>query len=254
MNRARVAKSFLLFLSLSVAGWRLSGGEAESPRMTLFIGVDISKSFQQSPHFDDSLDFLAHYIYAHLNGLGGLEVPKNLFVGSIGGATVNEPKTFYPRQTFENQSVEEIAVKLKEMFPKSVSNPFTDFNAFFEQIGATVRNKNLILRPTNIVMVSDGIPDVGGAKTYNKVNLKPLENLARNVTVRLIYTDAVVGADWQNKVKRRRVKVWTQDAVVMTYWRDPKIFEPNKPFDQQTKVFAWIKDNVDFGVRAKRVD
>ena len=252
-------RSFGFFLStlavLSLGGCRLKEAifQPPQPRLTLFIGVDISKSFQDSEHYEDSLDFLAHYLYAHLNGLGGLEVPKNLFVGSIGGATVNEPKTFFPRQTFEGKSVPEIREKLHELFPKTISNPFTDFNAFFDQVATTVKNKNLVLRPVSVVMVSDGIPDVGGTRQYDKLNLKPLENLSRNVTLRLIYTDAVVGSDWQKKVHRRKVKLWTQDAVVMSFWKDPKILLPDAPMKNQDKFFEWVRENVDFGVRAKRV-
>jgi len=52
----------------------------------------------------------------------------------------------------------------------------------------------------------------------------------------------------------RRVKVWTQDAVVMVSWKDPKILLPETPMAEQTHFLAWVKDNVDFGVRARRVN
>ena len=48
------------------------GGDPK-PRLSMFIGVDISGSFINSKYFDDSIDFLAHYIYAHLKGYGGLD-------------------------------------------------------------------------------------------------------------------------------------------------------------------------------------
>jgi hypothetical protein len=234
------------------------GGErkSDSPRLSMFIGLDISGSFMKTKYFDDSIDFLAHYLYAHLNGLGGLEVPNVLFVSSIGGALENEPKTFYPIQTFQNKSIEEIAAKLREIFPKSVANPYTDYNAFLEQVALTVRNKNLVLRPISIVMVTDGIPDVkhNGETDFRSLVVKPLEQLARNVTIRLIYTSAVVGKNWQTRVPRQRVKIWTQDAEVMVSWKDPSIMLPGKLFAQQERFFSWVKDNVDFGVRARRVD
>lgn len=231
---------------------------AVKPRLCLFVGMDISGSFMK-PHggyFDDAIDFLARYMYSHLNGLGGLEVPDVLFVSSIGGAKPDEPKTFYPKQTFEGKSVEEIAAKLREIFPRSKPNAFTDYNAFFEQIALTVRNKNLVLRPISIVMISDGIPDLKSEtkSDFRSIDLRPLEKLSRSVTIRLLYTDAVVGKDWQTKVKRSRVKIWTQDAEVLTSWKDPKILAPGKPLPQQSQFFGWIKDNVDFGVRAHRVD
>ena len=222
----------------------------------MFVGVDISGSFIKSKYFDDAIDFLAHYLDIHLNGYGGLEVPNVLFVSSIGGAKANEPKTFFPIQTFENKSVEEIKAKLHEIFPKNVINPFTDYNAFFEQVALTVKNKNLVLRPISIVMLSDGIPDVEkeGKTDFRSLIVKPLEQLARSVTIRLLYTDAVVGRDWQTKVKRQRVKIWTQDAEVMVFWKDPKILLPEKDISQQNLFFDWLKDNVDFGVRSRRVD
>jgi hypothetical protein len=222
----------------------------------MFVGVDISGSFTKSPYYEDALDFLAYYLYGHINGVGGLEIPNVLFVSSIGGATANEPKTFYPKQTFENKSIGEIAGTLREIFPKRIANPLTDYNAFFEQCALTVKNKNLVLRPISIVMLSDGIPDVKkeGKTDYESIDVKPLERLARSVTIRLLYTSAVVGTDWQTKVKRSRVKIWTQDAQVMVSWKDPKILVPEKPFDEQTQFFKWLKDNVDFGVRARRVD
>ncbi|MCI0330981.1 MAG: hypothetical protein L0196_08575 [candidate division Zixibacteria bacterium] len=231
---------------------------AVKPRLVMFVGMDISGSFMKTreENFDDGMEFLSHYLYAHLNGLGGLDKPSVLFVSSIGGAKPEEPKTFFPIQTFDGKSVDEIHDKLVEIFPKEKPNDFTDFNAFFEQIALTVRNKNLVLRPISIVLVSDGIPDakLKGKTDFRSLELKPLERLARNITVRVLYTDAVVGRSWQTKVRRSRVKIWTQDALVMTTWKDPKILQPEKTLEEQTKFFGWVQDNVDFGVRARRVD
>jgi hypothetical protein len=228
----------------------------DNPRLSLFVGVDISGSFMNSGYFDDSIDFLAQYLHNHLNGVGGMEVPAALFVSSIGGATADEPKTFYPIQTFENKSVDEIRETLRDMFPKTDSNPFTDYNAFFEQVAHTVKTKNLVLRPISVVMLSDGVPDVtrNGETDYESIVVRPLEKLSRSVTLRLLYTNAVVGKNWQTKVKRKRVKIWTQDAEVMVSWKDRKILEPGRPIDEQHRYFAWVEDNVDFGVRARRVD
>ncbi|UCC79793.1 MAG: hypothetical protein JSW64_00120 [Candidatus Zixiibacteriota bacterium] len=257
MSRYKLA---CLALSLTIpaimlAGCSLGSGTPQ-PRLSLFVGVDVSGSFMQTEYFDDSIDFLAHYIYAHLNGLGGLEVPNVLFVSSIGGANEGEPKTFYPIQSFDNKSIEEIAAQLREIFPRENPNPLTDYNAFFEQVALTVKNKNLVLRPISIVMVSDGVPDVKrqGKTDFRSLVVKPLEKLARNVTVRLLYTDPVVGKHWQTKVPRSRVKIWTQDAEVLVSWKDPKILKPEKPIEEQETFFAWVKDNVDFGVRSRRVD
>lgn len=219
------------------------------PRNVVFVGVDISGSFMQGKYFDDSLAFLAKYLFLHLNGTGGLEVPHSLFVGSLGGAKANEPKTFYPIDTFRNASEENILSELKKIFPKKKENPFTDYNAFFKQVTTYVRNRKLILKPLTIIMISDGAPDlptVKGEKAYKAIDLSELELLSRSVTIRLLYTNAVIGDSWQNKVPRRRIKVWTQDAVVMEKWKDPKILHPSKTDSEQTAFFEWIRTNVDF--------
>lgn len=230
-------------------------GERE-PRLSMFIGVDVSGSYVNSGHFHESISFLANYIYAHLHGLGELEEPRELFVSSIGGAKPGEPKSFYPIHVFENKSVKEIEQKLREYFPKEKQNDLTDFNAFFEQIALTIRNKNLVLRPISVVMLSDGVPDVknDGKTDFKNIDLSPLERLSRNITIRLLYTDPTTGKNWQTKIPRRRVKIWTQSAEVMTTWNDSTIFMPDSTLVQQDRWLEWTKDNVDFGVRARRVD
>ena len=255
MRKLKIPILALCCFTLALGGCDYSS-EGPNPRLSMFVGVDISGSFINGGHFDDSIDFLANYIYAHLNGHGGLEIPSVLYVSSIGGARTDEPKTFYPIQSFENKSVEEIKTKLIEIFPRDEFNPFTDYNAFFEQVALTIKNKNLVLRPISIVMISDGIPDVkrNGKTDFGSLVVRPLEKLARSVTIRLLYTNPVVGKSWQTRVKRSRVKIWTQDADVLVSWKDPKIFLPDIPFAEQTRFFAWVKDNIDFGVRARRVD
>jgi hypothetical protein len=226
-------------------------------RLVLFIGVDISGSFMNGVYFDDSIEFLARYIHAHLNGLGGMEVPNALFVGSIGGVNKGEPKTLFPIQAFQDRSVEEIEAQLHVIFPKKKENPFTDFNAFFAQVAEMVDTKKLILKPISIVLLTDGKPDLGGAggsEKFRAIQLKPLENLSRNITLRVLYTDAVTAKGWRDTVPRKRVKVWTQDAVVMTEWDNPKTLVPGMAPTTQAKFFSWVKDNVDFQPRLRRVD
>jgi len=241
---------------------------AETPRLVLFIGVDISGSFMHGKYFDDSIDFLGRYIYSHLHGLGGMEVPHSLFVGSIGGSTRDEAKTLYPIEAFQDRSVEQIEEQLHTIFPRGKVNTFTDFNAFFSQVADMIDSKKLILKPVSIVLLTDGDPDLTDppiatasasdnsrpASKFRSLALSPLEGLSRNITVRVLYTDAVTAKSWRDEVPRKRVKVWTQDAVVMTEWKDARTLLPGKPLEEQTRFFSWVRDNVDFQPRLKRVD
>jgi hypothetical protein len=229
-------------------------GAVKGGRLVMFVGIDISGSFLKSPVYDNSIEFLANYLYAHLNGFGDLDVPHSLFVGSIGGAKTDEAKTFYPIQTFQFLPIADIHAKLKQLFPKTKVNPFTDYNSFFKQVAEFVESKNLALRPISILMLSDGIPDSPKKNDYRALNLEPLEFLARNITLRVLYTDADVGKNWRTQVIRQRVKIWTQDASVMKDWNAPQIFLPGTPFPEQNRFFAWIKDNVDFAVPIRRVN
>jgi hypothetical protein len=226
-------------------------------RLVLFIGVDISGSFMNGKYFDDSIEFLARYIHAHLNGLGGMEIPHSLFVGSIGGVKKGEAKTMFPIQAFQDRSIEEIEGQLRTLFPKKKENPFTDFNAFFVQVADMVDAKKLILKPISVVLITDGQPDLGGATKsarFRNIRLKPIEGLSRNITLRVLYTDAVTAKSWRDQVPRKRVKVWTQDAVVMEDWKSPKTLIPGKASTDQLKFFSWVRDNVDFQPRLRRVD
>lgn len=254
-NRTRLWKAAALAAALLPACAGTGTGE-KRPRLSLFVGFDISQSFLEGPHYHDAVRFLAHYLHAHMKGWGGLDVPATVFVGPIGGTRADEAKTFFPKETFEGKSVKELEEILYKMFPKGSKNPTTDFNAFFKDVAETVKNRNLLLRPIGVVMVSDGKPYVkedGGKVSFRDINVKPLEKLARNITLRLLYTDAVTGRSWQTEVPRRNVRVWTQDAKVMALWKDPTVLLPDTPLEKQDKLFAWIKSNVDFGVRARRV-
>lgn len=222
-------------------------------RLVSFIGVDVSGSFRKLK--DESLRFISRYMYAHLHGCGELARLKSLFVGSIGGAKANEVKTFYPIEKFKYKSIEGIEKELTGIFNET-QNQYTDYNAFFHQVANFMRNKKLLMKPTDIVLLSDGIPDapkVKGKHNYRSLKLKPLENLSRKITVRLLYTSAVSGNHWQNDIPRSRVRVWTQDAKVMKMWNSQDIMVPGKPFAQQERFFDWIRQNVDWSVRKKTV-
>jgi len=69
--------------------------------------------------------------------------------------------------------------------------------------------------------------------------------------VRLLYATPTVAVDWERRVKRRRVRVWTVDAPVMIGWHDQ--VDAAMPFAQQSDLWQWVSDNVDFRVRSRRL-
>jgi len=228
-------------------------GERE-PRLTMVIGIDVSGSFQSTGHFNDALHFTAHYIYGHLNGMGELEEPAALFVGSIGGERPGEPKSFHPIHDFRGKSVQEIEADLREWFRPD--DRFTDFNPFFERVATLVKRQNLILKPLSVIVVSDGVPDVTARTVsreqnarYKSIDLSPLELLSRNVTVRLLYANPGVIRSWEQDIPRRRVRMWTVDGEVMEGWRQQ--VTPGLALENQEALWKWISDIVDFRVRRR---
>ena len=222
-------------------------------RNTLVIGIDVSGSFRSRGRYDSAIDFAAHYIYAHLNGLGGARVPTAMFVGTVGGDKVDEAKSFQPIHTFQGKSVPEIAQYLRTQYP--VQDGLTDFDPFFERVATLVKRQGLVLAPLEIVLFSDGVPDVGGTGAgtdrYEGINVTPLEYLSRSVTVRVLYPEPTVAVNWEKKVPRRRVRMWTVDDEVMKTWRTH--VQPGVPIDAQDQLWKWIGDNVDFRVRTKGI-
>jgi hypothetical protein len=246
---------------MSARGWRRAGlfglatamacaaGDGHPARpatWTLVVGIDVSGSFK--PQYDDAVDFASYYIYQHLHGEGGAHVPTALFVGSIGGDRPGEPKAFHPINDFSNRTRDEIAADLRAWFPPR--DAITDFNVFFRQVATLVKERGLILAPLNLVMLSDGVPDVPQSAKGNpiaQVDLAPLEFLSRSVTVRLLYASPAVGDEWKRLVKRKRVRLWTQEAPVMVGWRRQL---SDGPAQDQDSLWKWVADNVDFRVRA----
>ncbi len=220
------------------------------PRETLFIGLDTSGSFQRAG-YDDALAFLAYYIYGHLNGLGGLSQPRELFVAAIGGRGADEPKAFHPIHDFADKSVAQIESDLRTWFPPT--DTLTDFNAFFRRVAQITRERNLLLRPVTILLVTDGVPDpvpsgpAGAPAAYRAIDLSPLEYLARRVTLRLAYPSPPVAERWRTLVPRQRVRLWTVDDVVMKGWRAQLV--PDAAPSEQARLWKWVRENVDFRAR-----
>lgn len=246
----------LLFATLLLM-WSCVPTHEEEPRLSLFVGVDVSGSFTRTPHFKDSLRFLSYYIYGHLNGVGGLEKPRALFVGSIGGDVPNEPKAFHPVQEFEHKSIEEIEAKLTDLFSIE-GNYLTDFNAFFKRISEVVQKRGLAMAPLTIVVVSDGIPDIAVGKqkrvvqgAYDKIDLSPLEYLARNVTIRMLYPSPKVSAEWERSVPRQRVRMWPVEAEVMQGWHEQ--IEKLPSLVEEKRFWKWVLDIVDHRARRQPI-
>lgn len=228
---------------------------APPPRSTLVVGLDVSGSFRQSGHFDESITFAALYIYGHLNGLGGLRQPTDVFIGSLGGRELHQPKSFHPIQDLTGKSVDQIAADLRSWFPET--DPITDFNTFFSRVAVHIKRQNLVLAPLSIVMFSDGEPDFPGAgrltaeERYRRIDLAPLEYLSRSVTVRLLYATPRVAQFWEQRVPRKRVRIWTQDAQVMQGWG--RHMHAGLAPEQQDSLWSWVEQIVDFRVRRGRI-
>ena len=223
-------------------------------KSTLVIGVDVSGSFRQ--HYDDAISFAAHYLYGHLHGMGELRVPTAVFVGSVGGGEPGEAKSFQPVHLFEGKNVAEIEATLRDLYPPQDS--YTDFNSFFDRVATLVKRQGLVLAPINMILLSDGVPDVtnrreggGDDDRFERIDLSPLEYLSRNVTVRLLYADPTTSVEWERRIKRNRVRMWTVDAPVMAGWRDQLVTGAVE--EQQDGLWRWVRDNVDFRVRSRRL-
>ncbi len=225
---------------------------ARSPRYTLVMGIDVSGSFHNSGSYDDAVKFAAYYLEAHLNGFGGLQVPTAVFVGSVGGSRQGEAKTFHPIHDFLGKDGDQIEADLREWFPSE--DLLTDFNTFFEQAADLIKSRGLVLAPLNMVLFTDGVPDVPRGSQedpYTSIDLSPLEYLSRSVTIRVLYPSPTVASSWRRGVSRRRVRLWTQDAEVMRGW-DAQ-FRPGVAMEEQDLLWTWVLDNVDFRVRRERI-
>lgn len=250
--RRLIVGAVVLAAAVLVPGPGAGAEGAAKPRGALFIGIDTSGSFERDR--EDALTFLAHYLYGHLHGLGGLARPRDLFVAAIGGKQSNEPKAFRPIHDFAGKSIAQLESDLKRWYPPS--DTLTDFNAFFAQVARIAKERNLILSPITIAIVSDGVPDIaargappGSTALYRKIDLSPLEYLSRNTTLRLMYTSPRVGDNWRKHVRRQRIRFWTAEAEVMKGWR-AQLMQGQDPSDQ-ARLWKWVRENIDFRVRSR---
>jgi len=228
-----------------------AGDSTRVARSTLVIGIDVSGSFESKGRYESSIDFAANYLYAHIHGLGGLQQPTAVFVGSLGGEKPGEAKSFQPIHTFQNMTVPQIAAYLRKEYPSR--DALTDFNPFFDRVATLVKRQNLVLSPLNIVMLTDGIPDTPSERNdslskYKKINVSGLEYLSKNTTLRILCPRPTVAVHWEKNVPRRRVRMWTVDDEVMATWRSH--YHAGVKPENQAELWKWISDNVDFRVRS----
>lgn len=242
-ERENMKKLIIIFLATLLVSCNLDL-KSHARKKTIFIGIDVSGSFTRTNQFKDSLKFLSYYIYGHLKKKGELVEPRDLYVGGIGGDQKEEPQAFFPIHDFEDLKPVQIENKLKREFAKQKDN-LTDFNTYFERVALMVKQKNLVLAPISIILISDGVPEIARGKTkkakyqaYSKINLEPLEYLSRNVSIRLLYTSPKVGTEWVNYVPTQRVKIWTVESKVMYGWK-------RQLAKGDGKLWKWIKDNID---------
>lgn len=224
--------------------------ETKTQRSTLFIGIDVSGSFTRTKKFRDGMKFLGEYLHAHLNNKGGLEKPTDLYVGGVGGNLKEDPQDFFPIHDFKGLNPDQIEVKLLKEF-SSKKDRLTDFNTFFRRIATMVKQKNLVFAPLEVLIVSDGIPEIQGKsklaikQAYSKIDLSPIEYITRNVSIRLLYSGPRVGNNWRNYVPTSRVKIWTVEPRVMYGWKT------QKKRGGDNALYVWMRDNIDLRIKSR---
>lgn len=253
MRRWRPRLGLLLAVALAADCQPPAEQQGKPAAATLIIGLDVSGSFRDAKLYDDAVQFAALYIYSHLNSLDHLKPPTALFFGPVGGARPGETKPFRPINDFQGRTPDQIASDIRGWFP--ATDAYTDFNVFFQRVAELIKERGLILAPVNVVVLSDGIPDVppgtrlaAGQNPYTRISVDPLEFLSRSMTVRLLYASPSVGENWKKLIRHKRVRMWTQEAQVMAGWH--KQYKPDLPIDRQDALWQWIADNVDFRARA----
>ncbi|MBI4051169.1 MAG: hypothetical protein HY400_01555 [Elusimicrobia bacterium] len=223
------------------------GEPGQKPKTALFVGVDVSGSFYRAD-YQNSIEFLSHYLYGHLNKLGNLSPLRELYVAAIGGDTEEDPKSFHPIQDFQGKSIPQIQADLKKWFPKG--EHITDFNIFFKQVANIAQKRKLSLAPITVILLSDGIPAIPGkggkaeVGNYEKIDFSPLEYLSRNVTIRLLYASPQAASKWENSIPRKRVRIWTVDNEVMVGWKAQ--LDSQAGIENQEKIWKWVLDRVDY--------
>ncbi len=249
-------KKIILLISILIVNLFIScveDNKKSTQKNTIFVGIDISGSFSQTASFKNGVKFLSHYIHGHLSGKGGLTRPTDLYVGGIGGASTEDPQSFFPIHDFDGRTPAEIEQKLILEFG-SQKDRLTDFNTFFLRIQSFVKQKNLVLSPISIVLLTDGVPEIAKGKdkaamvqAYGKINLAPLEYLTRNISIRMLYIEPRIGEQWKRYVPTKRIRIWSVESEVMNGWQD----QLNR--NGEEGLWKWIRDNIDLRIRSQGI-
>ena len=108
--------------------------------------------------------------------------------------------------------------------------------------------------PLSVVMLTDGVPEIAGKRSklaikqaYSKIDISPLENLTREVTIRILYMVPKVGYNWRHYVPTKKIRVWTVEPKVMYGWKTQLRRKGKKG------LWKWMFDNVDLKVRSRGI-
>ena len=237
-------------LALGLAAGLLVGACADPPAAaasrrsapTLFVAVDATGTLAHE-RYDDAMAFLAWYVHGRVNGLGGLPVPGDLVVTAVASTSEAPVRSV---EDFVGRSVAEIEADLRAWFPPG-DGP-RDFTAFFRRVARTVAERHLVLTPITVLVLTDGVPGKrAAASAYREIDLRPLDFLARRITVRLAWTSPPVAERWRSLAQRARVRLWTVDQEVMKSWRAQ--LAPDAPPAGQGRLWQWVRETIDVRVR-----
>src|SRR5207245_6887454 len=127
-------------------------------------------------------------------------------------------------------------------------------NSFFRQVARIARERNLVLTPITIVVVSDGIPDVpdlkpGSRDSFKTIDLSVMEFLSRNITLLLIYASPKVSDYWRRVITSQRVRLWAVKREAMMGWRAHVTPDPDPaPQDRRGRS---VRETVHSRLRAR---
>src|SRR5439155_177172 len=114
-----------------------------------------------------------HVVGAALNFAMILLMSKPVF--NLPFKSLNEPKSFQPIHNFQGKSIAQIEADLRKLF--TPNDTYTEFNPFFQEVARITKERNLVLAPITLMLVTDGVPDSnmpgvkGGARVlYEKIN------------------------------------------------------------------------------------